>query len=526
MKKLLLVMFILLLLAGCGTSKDVELNEINDNYRTMYEIFPISFADSDGDGNGDLQGIIDKLGYIDDLNFTGLWLTPICTSPTYHKYDVIDYKSIDPVLGTINDFDNLVKECHERDITIILDLVLNHTSNENPWFKEACISHARGRIDDKYYNYYNFDSIESGEAIPSGWDRNPYDKNSIYECRFWSGMPDLNLQAILDDEECNLAKDIEDIIKFWLIDHDVDGFRLDAVTSYFTGSQADNKKFLTWLNKTIKKYKEDAYVVGEASWDSNSNENADYQESGIDSFFEFANANASGYIGSAVKQQNASKVYSALKNNEAIANGGIEAVFVSNHDTGRMVGAVAGRTSLNNAKFGFGILQLLKGTTTVYYGDEIGMAVSSNATNNDPNKRLPIDWGDEYNCKNPEGTIAFKYEDCYPYGSVKEQQKDSNSLNNYVKKANLLRKEFKSLARGDYEKIELNMSRNVGLIKRSYEDETIWVAINASINDSATIDLSVINTSISIADELCVSGNAKLKSNKLTIPAQGIVILK
>ena len=111
--------------------------EPDDNYRTWYEIFVYSFCDSDGDGIGDLKGVTSKLDYLQELGVNGIWLMPIHPSPTYHKYDVTDYYAIDPQYGTMEDFEELMEQCRERDIRVILDLVLNHTSSEHPWFQTA-----------------------------------------------------------------------------------------------------------------------------------------------------------------------------------------------------------------------------------------------------------------------------------------------------------------------------------------------------------------------------------------------------
>lgn len=126
-------------LAACGKGEDWRAGEkqvIDDNYRTWYEIFVYSFYDSDGDRIGDLQGVISKLDYVEELGFNGIWLMPIMPSPSYHKYDVTDYKAIDPQYGTMEDFEKLVQECDKRGIKLIVDLVLNHTSSEHPWFTD------------------------------------------------------------------------------------------------------------------------------------------------------------------------------------------------------------------------------------------------------------------------------------------------------------------------------------------------------------------------------------------------------
>ena len=115
-----------------------ELNIIDDNYRNYYEIFVYSFYDSDGDGIGDINGVIEKLDYVQEMGFNGIWLMPIMPSTTYHKYDVTDYYVIDTEYGTMEDFERLVEECHKRDIRLIIDFVMNHSSSKHPWFTEAC----------------------------------------------------------------------------------------------------------------------------------------------------------------------------------------------------------------------------------------------------------------------------------------------------------------------------------------------------------------------------------------------------
>ena len=152
------------MLAGCGKKDESEkLNIIDDNYRNYYEIYVHSFYDSNEDGIGDLNGVTQKLDYLKDLGINGIWLMPIMPSPTYHKYDVVDYMDIDSEYGTMEDFDKLVEECHKRGINIIIDMVMNHSSSQNEWFVKACDylrTLKEGEEPDKnvcpYVSYYNF----------------------------------------------------------------------------------------------------------------------------------------------------------------------------------------------------------------------------------------------------------------------------------------------------------------------------------------------------------------------------------
>lgn len=242
----LLLALCLLLLSACGERRrEAEENVIDDKYRNWYEVFVYSYYDSDGDRIGDLAGLAEKLDYIASLGMNGIWLMPIMPSPSYHKYDVTDYYGIDPQYGTLEDFSALLDKAHSLGIDVIIDLVVNHTSSEHPWFLSA-----KADVNSEYREYYNWsDEPRDGYAKAGG---------SWYECRFVNTMPDLNL-----DSEAVRAE-IERILRFWLEDVGVDGFRLDAVTSYYTGERERNIDFLSWLGDTARAISPDCYIVGEA----------------------------------------------------------------------------------------------------------------------------------------------------------------------------------------------------------------------------------------------------------------------
>ena len=152
-------------ITSCKQEPKTEKKVYDDNYRNFYEIYVRSFSDSNGDGIGDLQGVISKIDYLkaargqDDSHSLGIdavWFMPIFPSPSDHKYDVTDYYGIDPSYGTMEDFDELLKKFHERGIHIILDLVLNHSSQYHPWFLQAVEALNKGDLDNKYVKYYNF----------------------------------------------------------------------------------------------------------------------------------------------------------------------------------------------------------------------------------------------------------------------------------------------------------------------------------------------------------------------------------
>ena len=502
--------------------------ETNGKYRNMYQIFPISFADGNGDGKGDLQGVIDKLDYLEDMNYTGIWLCPIHKSSTSHHYDVEDYKSVATEFGGMTRLDNLVTACHERNMTIILDLVINHTSNKHPWFQDSYSAAKANQVNDVDYKKYNW--ITCTGTPPDGYRKVNGSDNIAYEGRFDSTMPDLNLQQVLDEPTGNLATELKDVFKFWLVDHNIDGFRCDAVTSYFTGDQDKNLAIMTWIASTCKELKPECYLVGEASWSTNSQENKAYQASGFDSFFQFGNsAKNMGYVSQTVVQQNAKAIFNGLSQNRNNCNGGIEAPFLSNHDAPRYIGSVQARTQVSNAKFGMGLFQTLAGATFTYYGDEIGMA--SQSTLADGWYRLPMDWGDDHttdvkkmslygvNANNIDHSLS------YPFGTVAEQLADENSLLNAVKQANGLRLLYPELARGDAELID-NPSTPYALIKRTYNGSSLYMAVNASYSETWSLDYSAYGETV--VNALLGRGGELVKNSTKTvdIPPQSIVFIK
>lgn len=523
-------LFMLSTIASCGSAGSINdsLVEIpcEDKYRTMYQIMPYSFADSDGDGIGDLQGIIDKLDYIDDLGFNGLWLTPVHESTTYHKYDVKDYKSIDPTFGTIETYKNLVNECHERGMTILLDLVFNHTSDEHEWFERSYAAHVRENTEDQYFDYYVW---QEGGSCPEGYStRNGYH----YEARFWSKMPDLNLQSVIDNPTGPLANDLKEVMRYWLEDIGVDGFRLDAVTSYFTGNPIGNQNFLKWLSSTAKSIKSDVYIVGEGSWGGFSNENLEYcKTGGIDSCFNFETSTAGGFIASAINRQNAS-YYCGSANTMIKKYEGTEAIpapFIANHDNGRMVGFLSAKGDEAKMKFGYSLLQMLPGVTYHYYGDEIGMAAYQSPGASeviDENKRQPMPWGDSYTCK--PILQSGKVEDSvkYPFGNIPTNQNNESSLINFIKDVNKVRNSFLEITHGTMKNVYESGDQNLCAIERTYNGDTILMVVNASTNRKKEYVLgnSVYTT---LSAELCADGNEGVSYNgsSVVLPPRSIAIL-
>ncbi len=499
------------------TPSERPLHIIDDNYRNWYEIFVYSYFDTDNDGIGDLNGVTEKLDYIQEMGYNGIWLMPIHPSPTYHKYDVTDYYAIDPAYGTLEDFDKLVEEAHKRGIKVILDLVLNHTAEAHPWFQEA-VKYIRqnGEVGGEYAEYYNFYSHNPGTGY-SPITGTPY----YYEARFWSGMPDLNLDS------SRVREEITEIMTYWLRDHDVDGFRLDAVTSYYKGDVNKNVAFLSWVNTTAKSIKEDAYLVGEA-WEGSDTLIDRYYDSGIDSFFLFTGSQGTGEIASIVKQQSGSRLGKYMTKMQEVYQDGILAPFLGNHDTMRPGSFMPG---IENVKMAGGVLAMMNGSTFVYYGEEIGM-ISKDGLNSDPRKRIAMYWSDKsvypgWCYTTPEGISVGR--DSYYYPSVETQADDPTSILNYYKQAMKLRNQFPAIARGTVRDLSSGDNSYICILEKTWGEEQIVIVFNMdTFEQTVSLDLGALGVS-EIVGELYVdvATHATLDgTGSLVLPAQSIIILQ
>ena len=397
-----------------------------------YQIFLGSFYDSDGDGIGDLQGVIEKLDYLEkDLGVSGIWLSPIHPSPTYHKYDVVDYYGIDEEFGTIEDFRELADELAEREMDLMMDFVFNHTSSEHPWFIEAKKSLLNKETPASHYvDYYNF-----SEENQAGYTE--LTEGLFYESQFWSEMPDLNLDNPAVREE------ISDIAQFW-IDEGVNAFRLDATTQFYEEQIGKNTELLAWFMETVREMDDEIYVVGEA-WTGESIV-LDMYKSGIDSFFNFQFSQNDGRIVKSINQgKGHSLAESVLSYQEKINKRNPEAVdafFLSNHDNGRS--AAYFTNQLDKQKLAASIYLLMPGNSFVYYGEEIGMLGSGV----DENKRLPMEWGNGEEDFIPNRYPGADYQD-FEIDSVEKQLVDEESLLVHYQTAIQIKNRYPELVEGD-----------------------------------------------------------------------------
>ena len=466
------------------TNSTLTANFIDDKYRNYYEVFVYSFCDSDGDGIGDFKGLTSKLSYIADMGFNGIWLMPIMPSTTYHKYDVTNYCDIDPEYGTMADFEEFLSASHELGINVIIDMVINHTSSQHPWFIEAKEAYKNGDTDNPYIDYYNFSNEpQDGYAKLNGYD-------GYYEARFWSEMPDLNL----GNE--NVRKEIENVVDFW-IDKGVDGFRLDAVTSYYTEDINASTDALKWFCDYVYSKDENQYIVAEA-WTA-SDSIAKYYQSGIDSCFNFPFAGAEGIIAKAVNGTlpgGAAGFGKAVAEVEALYKGAnenfIDAPFYTNHDMARGAGYYTGEWGMARTKMALALNQMMSGASFLYYGDELGMKGSGD----DENKRAPMYWYDVLEagatisdesagegasvqgmCKGPANmkkNIEMKY------GSLALQEQDGNSIYKYVQEVMKVRNAFPAIARGTTGFIEELSDKQVCVLEKEYQGEELFILVNTS----------------------------------------------
>ncbi|MBQ8040574.1 MAG: alpha-amylase [Lachnospiraceae bacterium] len=525
-----LCMIMIFMTIGCGEEarripEDVPMT---DNYRTYYEVFVYSFYDGDGDGIGDFKGLTEKLDYIndgkpepgEDLGCNGIWLMPIMPSPTYHKYDVTDYYSIDPQYGTMEDFELFMEECNQRGIKVILDLVMNHTSSQHPWFLEACnylntLGEKEPSLEEcPYVDYYHFSKEQKAGYCPV-----PGSDTWYYEAQFYYGMPDLNLF----NEE--LQREFEKIVEFWL-NKGVGGFRIDAAKEFVSGSPTSNTEILAWITNMVKSKREDAYLVAEVWTDLNTY--AGYYASGIDSIFNFAFADNSGVIANAVKGVSpASGFGEALVMADELFQENnpnyIDAPFYTNHDLGRSAGYYAGEQSMAQTKVAGALNLLMSGNVFLYYGEELGMK----GAGKDENKRAPMYFSSDKNapgmCDGPADMDDVKMK----FPSYEEQKEDAYSVYRYYQQAIYLRNLYPAIRKGTVENLPGYATNTVAAIRKSYENETLIILCNLS-TEKQVVDLSDSTNQIKGIENALYVGEeiAVYEKGQLELPAYGIVLME
>jgi alpha-amylase len=379
------------------------------NNATVYEIWPRSFKDSDGDGNGDFNGMTSKLDDLKDFGIDAIWLTPMFEAPSYHGYDFKDFYNVERDYGTMAEFEHFVAESHRRDIKVILDLVLNHISDQHDWFlKSAC-------KEPGYEDYFIW-----RDQRPAGWGQawsdqpNPEavwhwndTRKAYYYGAFGDSQPDVNLR------NPKVTAELDALAAFWL-KKGVDGFRLDAVRYAIEdgplSKQADTQATLdywTGFTRRVKAINPDALLVAEA-WASLDTVGR-YRNGGqgLDSAFDFDFGNIVidllnpkamrradfGTLSNTDIGKKRDSLWANLQQRAAAAPMGYFSPFLTNHDQNRIMHTLEGDAA--KARIAASLLLTSPGTAYLYYGEEIGM--SQHHFGEDRYRRAPMQWSDDVN---------------------------------------------------------------------------------------------------------------------------------
>lgn len=496
----------------------------------VYQIYPRSFCDSNGDGIGDIQGIISKLPYLKELGVGILWLSPVYkTANADFGYDVADYRSINPEYGTLEDMDELIGKAKELGIRIVMDLVVNHTSSEHEWFKKSMDPSS------PYHGYYYWRKGKRNNTLP------PNNWTSNFGGSAWTFVPAVGewylhifdeKQPDLDWHNPKVLEEVESILRFWL-DRGVYGFRCDVINQIWKETLDDGKwqpwtignehyitkdgchQILSRLYKDVYSHY-DAMTVGEC-FGVSSEDAKRFANGELDMFFQFDTMNVDkGILPIFKKKYRPSKFKKTILLWQKECNW--NANYLENHDQLRSIerfGTVK-KYWKQSAKMLATLLLTLRGTPFVYQGEEIGMvnyptfepsefrdpvnfwmlkkmrslhisekkALKLIQNTNRDNARTPMQWDDSENAgfsvsKNP----WIPLNPTYPSINVAKEEKEKNSILTYYKKAIALRKEIEALSYGDFEPLKTN-GRTLAYF-RSYKGEMYLVLLNLSKRSQA-----------------------------------------
>ncbi len=499
--------------------------------KVVYQIYPKSFNDTNGDGWGDLNGITEKLDYLKALGVDYIWITPFFVSPQRDNgYDIADYTSVDPRFGTMDDFENLTHEASKRGIGIMLDMVFNHTSTEHEWFKRAI------KGDEAYQDYYKFVDGEP-DSPPTNWV-------SKFGGNAWEYVPSIGkwylhlfdvTQADLNWENPKVRRELKDIILFWK-NKGVSGFRFDVINliskpqTLEDDNEGDGRRFYTDGPKVHQYLKElvadtgieDMITVGEMSSTSIDNciKYSNPSEKELAMTFSFHHLKVDYKNGDkwSVVPYDKMMFKSLFKDwQENMTKGnGWNALFLTNHDQPRIISRFGdeGKYFKESGKLFAGLIHLMRGTPYVYQGEEIGMlnthfdsiehykdVESLNYYNilleqgkspkealdiinerSRDNCRTPMQWDDTDNDGFTSGTPWIEVPEFGKSITVKSQIDDPDSIWSFYKKLIDLRKKYRIIADGDVS-FDMSVPESVFAYKRSLEEKAIYVYGNLDNNE-------------------------------------------
>jgi len=481
------------------------------NDAVFYEVFVRSFYDSNADGQGDFAGLMAKLDYLNDgnpatttdLGVTALWLMPMMASPSYHGYDVTNYKATEPDYGTMAQFEAFLAAAHARGIKVIIDLVLNHTSSQHPWFTSAASSPTSF-----FRDYYIWSPTNPGFNGPWGQTIWHPRNGSFYYGIFWSGMPDLNWS------NRQVRSDLWDATRFWL-NKGVDGYRLDAI-KYLdeNGTTLENTPetfaVLEEFHDTVRAANPNAFTIGEA-WSPTPDVVPYVVNDRLDACFEF---DLAGAILNSLNAGNPAGLRSQL-NAVARSYPTLQyGTFLTNHDQNRALDVLGG--DLNRMRQAAALYLTMPGVPFLYYGEEVGMQGSGP----DEDKRKPMQWSAGPHAGFTTGTPWRAPNANFPQFNVDLMQADSASLLNHYKKLIRLRTTHEVLRRG-YSLTATVSSPDVLAYARVHNGEAVLVLANFSINTlsgfTTTLPVSSLPAGTYQVSEL-YTGQA---AGTVTVNAQG-----
>jgi alpha-amylase len=475
----------------------------------FYEVYLRSFADSDGDGVGDLRGLA---AHLDDLRASGgadpgalgvdaLWLMPVFPSPSVHGYDVTDYERIDPRYGTLDDFQALVEAAHRRGLRVVLDLPLNHTSSQHPWFQDSASGPTAA-----HRGWYQWSPKNPGWGQPWSFSTAAWHKRNgaFYYGLFWSEMPDL------DYRNPAVRAEMERVVRLWL-SRGVDGFRLDAVRFLVeTGpgrgqaSTPETHAYLKELSADARGARPDAALLGEV-W-SITEDIADYYGSGSDELqllLDFPVAAAAVAAAKGGKVDELARVLAEVQ--RYYPRGAVDAPFLTNHDQPRLATQLAGDPA--RLRLAAALLLTLPGSPVLYQGEELGQ--ENGPGQEDEEKRLPISW----DCAPPghgftTGTAWHAFGPDAGRACASAERADPGSLRSWYRTLIALRRATPSLRRGSLELVKAPGAPGTVLafLRRS-GTEAVLVVHNAG---PAAADTGVLRVAGERAEPL-LTGEARLE---------------
>jgi glycosidase len=497
---------------SCSTCSPSAVYKIDTHWwndAVFYEIFVRSFYDSNADGIGDFKGMMDKLDYLNDgnpethndLGITGIWLMPMMKSPSYHGYDAQDYYATEPDYGSMQDFENFLAAAHHRGIKVIIDLVMNHSSNQNPWFTQSAANTGG------YRDWYVWSATNPGFSGP--WGQTVWHPNGgkYYYGLFGSGLPDLNYR------DTAVKNAMFDVVDFWL-DKGVDGYRLDAIKYLVEdGNMLENTQetfdLLQELNTVYKTNNPDAFTVGEV-WSSTASIIPYVQEDRIDACFEFGLA---GAILDAVDNGNPVNLEEQLATVQVSYPLLQYGTFLTNHDMDRVFSALS--SDMEKMKLAASIYLTLPGVPFIYYGEEVGMT----GTGADPNKRRPMQWSGGIHAGFSTVTPWAAPGSNYQTNNVESMDPNPASLLHHYRQLIQIRNEYEVLRRGQTLMVEDN-ENDVFSFARILEDEAVLVVNNTSslsLDPILSLDISALTAGEYFVTELL----SRQSMGKITISADG-----